>query len=326
MLAHRLGTLWHIIATTFVGCTKKSHSLLIQENVEGAIELAKRLQKLQGVDEDETKASSIGSSDDHENEYVTVKRKKHVDKLAKAKFRRQKTKNLNDAFAHRFVALGAQIETQNPENLQNRLFENDKGLNRAKSKRAFTKLQENANNIFNEQKMEFINRQIIDAKEPRKGDPETTSLTPLELQRGRIRFASTDSIDEEGGIQNRAGSTRRRRSRSALVVAGRQSSMDIAVPSRIRRFAVTEMKSVDLEEAEEEEEGVAPPTGPRIGEKRVSTASASSTGTIVARGDWSQTRERTESNISAIKSLIELTEKTCIPLSDSDDHIGGSNA
>merc|ERR1712150_38103 len=152
MLAHRLGTLWHIIATTTIGCTKKSHSSLIQENVEGAIELAKRLQSLKGVDDDDRKSSIApsvaASSDEFENEYVTVKRKKNIAKLAKNKSKLQRTKTLNDAFAHRFVALGNQIEAQNPDTLQKRLFHDVTGANRRKSVKAFSNLQQNANNIF----------------------------------------------------------------------------------------------------------------------------------------------------------------------------------
>ena len=147
MIAHRLGTVWHILATTHLGCGTRSHSDLIQMNVQGAIELAKSLQALKDeTDVDTQSVATSTMSEEMDNEYCSIKAAKPVYNLAK-KEKLKGMKSLDAAFAERFIALQEELDACKDDYLEEKPSKMS-GLRRALSMKEPTRSNLSASQQF----------------------------------------------------------------------------------------------------------------------------------------------------------------------------------
>uniref|UniRef100_A0AC34QWJ1 Uncharacterized protein n=1 Tax=Panagrolaimus sp. JU765 TaxID=591449 RepID=A0AC34QWJ1_9BILA len=110
MLMHRFGTLAHIIASTELFCFKKKHDKISDEElvVQNAVEIAKELQAIRGINEDEEPPIT---------EEKGISRRRVVQNLESSRrsMMKRRTETLDAAFRERFFALNS--ANFNEENL-----------------------------------------------------------------------------------------------------------------------------------------------------------------------------------------------------------------
>lgn len=384
MVFHRLGTLYHVIATTRLGCGKKSQQELIHDNVEGAIELAKRLQMLQGVDEEDRKSiiSFSGESDDMETEYVEFEKKKSVFRLAKKQAttvtKPQRTKTLNAAFAKRFVALRNQLDEKDPNDICESLDGQSREMNmksRQKSVKALHTLQEQKHAIFDEDRIQSVMDQAQTSQNtvnPRLGRKlrfkEDTnvrpSVIPEEIEKddncpgtdrvtiGMKQTPGEDSISRHSDTRSLIQETKDSRvsmhsthsgnkgpiiKRSSLKEVGgekkhRHLRYSVSLDSLMIQGKASENASSktstdrirSARKASTERGFIRKPSEISMASIGESIGSAWSVTSRSPRSnfefDWAQSRERAESNLSAIKLLINMADNTLPVEKESDSH------
>ncbi|GBM97395.1 Chitin synthase chs-2 [Araneus ventricosus] len=103
MLFHRFGTLSHIMASIELGCFNQkvediSDDAFIDRN---AVQIAKQLQRLRGIDDDETKSEDSSYGD-------RLARRKTIQNLEKRKNQKNRIGTLDVAFRKRFMNINAQ--------------------------------------------------------------------------------------------------------------------------------------------------------------------------------------------------------------------------
>lgn len=102
MLMHRFGTLSHILASTELFCFRKPIDKLSEDEivVQNAVEIARELQAIRGVDEDGT--ASVTDAQDE-----TISRRRVVKNLESSRksMMKKRTETLDAAFRKRFFAL-----------------------------------------------------------------------------------------------------------------------------------------------------------------------------------------------------------------------------
>lgn len=104
MLLHRFGTMSHILAATELFCWRKSIDKLSDDEivVEHAVEIAKELQAIRGIDED----SNCSAVDDDQ----TISRRRVIRNLdnSRRSGMKQRTETLDAAFRKRFLRLSSE--------------------------------------------------------------------------------------------------------------------------------------------------------------------------------------------------------------------------
>ncbi|GMR34336.1 hypothetical protein PMAYCL1PPCAC_04531, partial [Pristionchus mayeri] len=124
MLMHRFGTLAHIIASTDLFCCKKQTEKLTEEDmvVQNAVEIARELQAIRGVDE------SLPKDDNMEE--VGISRRRVVQNLehSRKSMMKKKTETLDAAFKKRFFALSSELEAAQQAANSNALSRKDNRL------------------------------------------------------------------------------------------------------------------------------------------------------------------------------------------------------
>ncbi|GMT13973.1 hypothetical protein PFISCL1PPCAC_28692, partial [Pristionchus fissidentatus] len=124
MLMHRFGTLAHIIASTELFCCKKQTEKLSEDElvVQNAVEIARELQAIRGVDE--------GIPKDDPMEETAISRRRVVQNLehSRKSMNKRKTETLDAAFKKRFFALSSELEAAQAVN------NNSSGLSRKENR------------------------------------------------------------------------------------------------------------------------------------------------------------------------------------------------
>lgn len=102
MMMHRFGTLSHILASTELFCFRKPVDKISEDEmlVQNAVEIARELQAIKGIDEDGT-ASAVDAQDE------TISRRRVVKNLESSRksMMKKRTETLDAAFRKRFFAL-----------------------------------------------------------------------------------------------------------------------------------------------------------------------------------------------------------------------------
>lgn len=124
MLMHRFGTLAHIIASTDLFCCKKQTERLSEDDlvVQNAVEIARELQAIRGVDE--------GLPKDDPMEEVGISRRRVVQSLehSRKSMMKKKTETLDAAFKKRFFALSSELEAAQAASNNNALSRKENRL------------------------------------------------------------------------------------------------------------------------------------------------------------------------------------------------------
>ncbi|MFH4973705.1 hypothetical protein AB6A40_000414 [Gnathostoma spinigerum] len=107
MLMHRFGTLAHIIASTELICCRKPHDRLSEDElvIQNAVEIARELQAIRGVDESFDAASDS-------SQQLAISRRRVVQNLESSKKMVKRTETLDAAFKKRFFALSSEEAEQ----------------------------------------------------------------------------------------------------------------------------------------------------------------------------------------------------------------------
>ncbi|KAH7718855.1 CBN-CHS-2 protein [Aphelenchoides avenae] len=106
MLMHRFGTLAHIIASTELFCWRKPLDKISEDElvVQNAVEIARELQAIRGIDEME---------DQHEDQGISRRRVVQNLETSRRSMMKRRTETLDAAFKKRFFALSAELSEAN---------------------------------------------------------------------------------------------------------------------------------------------------------------------------------------------------------------------
>ncbi|KRZ04072.1 Chitin synthase 1 [Trichinella zimbabwensis] len=149
MLMHRFTTLAHIIASTEIFCFRKPESKLTEDELmtTNAVEIAKELQAIRGVDEDAVLLA------DETTESRSIGRRRVVKKLESCRqsMMKKRTETLDAAFKKRFFALTSEVnETEQLNGVIK--FRNQRQLTLRRS--TIRALEQRRNSLFNQPDME----------------------------------------------------------------------------------------------------------------------------------------------------------------------------
>ncbi|KRZ13519.1 Chitin synthase 3 [Trichinella pseudospiralis] len=149
MLMHRFTTLAHIIASTQIFCFRKPESKLTEDELvtTNAVEIAKELQAIRGVDEDAVLLA------DETTEGRSIGRRRVVKKLESCRqsMMKKRTETLDAAFKKRFFALTSEVnETEQLNGVIK--FKNQRQLTLRRS--TIRALEQRRNSLFNQPDVE----------------------------------------------------------------------------------------------------------------------------------------------------------------------------